>query len=60
MDKLLQGAAKVLIVPDGKLTLTPVGAFMDPAGHYFLESHTITYLNSWRDIVSSGTLLSTG
>ena len=51
MEKSLQGAQNILIVPDGKLTLAPVGGFMDPAGHYFLESHTITYLSSWRDII---------
>jgi len=51
MEGLLAGATKVFIVPDGKLTLAPIGGFLDGQGHYFLDRHTISYLGSWRDLV---------
>jgi len=52
MEGLIAGAPKVFIVPDGKLTLAPIGAFLDAEGRYFLERHTISYLGSWRDLQS--------
>lgn len=46
----IAGAQQLLIVPDGKLTLAPISALIDPGGHPLLENHTITYMGSWRDI----------
>jgi CHAT domain-containing protein/tetratricopeptide (TPR) repeat protein len=49
----LEGASQLLIVPDGKLTLAPMSAFIDGRGHALFESRTILYMNSWRDIYST-------
>lgn len=45
----LKGVKKLLIVPDGKLTLTPLSAFIDGRGQYLLQRYTISYLSSWRE-----------
>ncbi len=49
----LDGVEQLLIVPDGRLTLAPMSAFMGPDGHALLEKHTITYMSSWRDIYTT-------
>jgi CHAT domain-containing protein len=50
LEKELEHTTRVLIVPDGDLTLVPIDAFIDSRGHYFLESHTLSYLTSLRDL----------
>ena len=50
LEASIAGAKKLFIVPDGKLTLTPIGALTDPQGHPLLERYPIAYLNSWRDL----------
>ena len=49
----LAGVKKLLIVPDGKLTLAPIGAFIDARGRYLLQDYTVSYLGSWRDLFLS-------
>jgi len=50
VESAIQGAPHLYIVPDGKLTVAPFSAFVDPHGHYVFENRTITYLGSWRDL----------
>jgi CHAT domain-containing protein len=54
LEPALEGATKLYIVPDGKLALAPLSALIDAKGHYLLESRTITYQNSWRDLAPGG------
>jgi CHAT domain-containing protein len=54
LEPALAGATKLYIVPDGKLALAPLSALIDANGHYLLETRTITYLNSWRDVEPGG------
>lgn len=53
LDAALQGANSLYIVPDGKLTMAPISAFTDANGHYAFEARTITYLDSWRDLMTA-------
>jgi len=53
LDASLQGATSLYIVPDGKLTMAPICAFTDASGHYVFETRTITYLDSWRDLMTA-------
>jgi CHAT domain-containing protein/tetratricopeptide (TPR) repeat protein len=46
---------KLLIVPDGMLTLAPFGALIDDSGHYLLERSTVGYLNTTRDLRGTDT-----
>ena len=55
LEPALEGATKLYVAPDGKLALAPMSAFVDDKGHYLLESRTITYEDSWRDISASRT-----
>jgi CHAT domain-containing protein len=52
LEGRMAGVGKILIAPDSKLTLAPIGAFIDRSGHSFLEHHTVTYLGSARDLAS--------
>jgi len=53
LDPSLLGATNLYIVPDGKLTMAPISAFSDNSGHYVFENRTITYLDSWRDVLTA-------
>ena len=46
LESSLKGASQLLVIPDGRLSMIPLGGLMDGQGHYFLERHTVTYLNS--------------
>jgi len=48
---LLGDTRNVLISPDGKLNLVPFAALVDEQGRYLIESYTITYLTSGRDLL---------
>jgi CHAT domain-containing protein/Tfp pilus assembly protein PilF len=51
----LSGAARhLLLSPDGALNLIPFGALVDEQHKYLLESYTITYLTSGRDLLRIG------
>ncbi len=50
MQGAIGGAKKLLIVPDGQLTLAPFAAFSDAHGRYLLQDYTVSYLGSWRDL----------
>jgi len=51
----LSGAARhLLLSPDGALNLIPFGALVDEGNKYLLESQTITYLTSGRDLLRLG------
>jgi CHAT domain-containing protein/tetratricopeptide (TPR) repeat protein len=51
----LSGAARhLLLSPDGALNLIPFGALVDEGNKYLLESYTITYLTSGRDLLRLG------
>jgi CHAT domain-containing protein/tetratricopeptide (TPR) repeat protein len=49
--KLLGAARHILLSPDGALNLIPFGALVDEQNKYLLESYTITYLTSGRDLL---------
>jgi len=49
-EPAIEGAARLYIVPDGKLAVAPFSALVDGHGHYVFESRTVTYLSSWRDL----------
>jgi CHAT domain-containing protein/Flp pilus assembly protein TadD len=53
LEDSLKGVNELLIVPDGKLTLVPIGAFIDGQGRYLLQTYTVSYLGSWRDLYGS-------
>jgi CHAT domain-containing protein len=46
LETSLKGVSRLLVIPDGRLSLIPLGGLMNDQGHYFLESHIVTYLNS--------------
>ncbi|HYW70112.1 MAG TPA: CHAT domain-containing protein [Pyrinomonadaceae bacterium] len=48
---LIGPASHLLISPDGPLNLLPFAALSDPQGHYLVETQTITYLTSGRDLL---------
>lgn len=51
----LTGAARhLLLSPDGALNLIPFGALVDEENKYLLETYTITYLTSGRDLLRLG------
>jgi CHAT domain-containing protein/tetratricopeptide (TPR) repeat protein len=53
LESSIAGAKKLLIVPDGQLTLAPISAFSDAQGRYLLQNYTVSYLGSWRDLYLS-------
>lgn len=50
LEGTLQGATRIMAIPDGQLSLVPLGALIDRQGRYFLEQHTVSYLTSWRQL----------
>jgi CHAT domain-containing protein/tetratricopeptide (TPR) repeat protein len=48
---LLAGASQLLVAPDGELNLAPLEALVDPQGHYLIQSFSVTYLTSGRDLL---------
>lgn len=49
--KLAGDARLLLISPDGALNLVPFAALVDEQNRYLVESHTIDYLTSGRDLL---------
>jgi CHAT domain-containing protein len=49
--KLLGEARQVFISPDGALNLVPFGALVDERGRYLVETYSLTYLTSGRDLL---------
>ncbi|MDQ1610092.1 MAG: hypothetical protein QOG00_23 [Pyrinomonadaceae bacterium] len=49
--KLTGAARHLLLSPDGALNLIPFGALVDEQNKYLLETYTITYLTSGRDLL---------
>jgi CHAT domain-containing protein len=43
---LLGQNSRVIIVPDGKLNMAPLGAAVDPHGRYLVESHILSFAPS--------------
>lgn len=43
--------ARLLIAPDGRLALIPFEALIDEDGRYLIESYSISYLGSGRDLL---------
>lgn len=42
---------RLLLSPDGPLTLVPFGALVDERGRFLVESYTMSYLTSGRDLL---------
>lgn len=49
--KLCGSTTRLLLSPDGPLTLVPFAALVDERGRYLVETHTISYLTSGRDLL---------
>ena len=49
--KLLGGKQKLLLSPDRTLNLIPFGALVDERNKYLIESYSITYLTTGRDLL---------
>ena len=49
--KLLGSTRTIIISPDGALNLIPFSALMDEQQRYLVESYSITYLTSGRDLL---------
>ena len=47
----LNGATRLLVSPDGGLTLVPFEALVDQRGRYLIERYATTYLTSGRDLL---------
>ena len=43
LESSLTGVKKLVIVPDGKLTLAPIEAFIDSHGQYAMQRYTVSY-----------------
>lgn len=52
--KLIRDERLILLSPDGVLSLVPFSALVDEQGRYLLESYTINYLMSGRDLLRLG------
>jgi CHAT domain-containing protein/Tfp pilus assembly protein PilF len=52
--QLLGETRQLFLSPDGALNLIPFGALVDEQGKYLVESYTITYLTSGRDLLRLG------
>src|SRR6266508_1509173 len=48
---LLGDVSRLLISPDGSLNLVPFAALVDERGRYVVESYSISYLTSGRDLL---------
>ncbi|MGH9819818.1 MAG: CHAT domain-containing tetratricopeptide repeat protein, partial [Pyrinomonadaceae bacterium] len=51
LRSLLGGASHLLISPEGDLNLIPFEAFVDSKGKYLVESYSVSYLTSGRDLL---------
>ena len=49
--KLLGDARQVFVSPDGALNLVPFAALVDEQGKYLVETYSLTYLTSGRDLL---------
>lgn len=49
--KLLGNARTLLVSPDGTLSLVPFGAFVDEQSRYLVESYSLSYLTTGRDLL---------
>jgi CHAT domain-containing protein/tetratricopeptide (TPR) repeat protein len=49
--KLLGETRQVFVSPDGALNLMPFAALVDEGGKYLVESYSLTYLTSGRDLL---------
>jgi CHAT domain-containing protein/Tfp pilus assembly protein PilF len=49
--RLLGETRRVFLSPDGGLNLIPFGALVDERNRYLLETYTLTYLTSGRDLL---------
>jgi len=45
------GAAQFIISPDGQLNLIPFAALVDEQGRYLVQSHSLVYVTSGRDLL---------
>ena len=52
--KLLGDTQQIFISPDGALNLIPFGALVDEQNRYLVESYSLTYLTSGRDLLRLG------
>ncbi len=50
LEGQLDGATDLYIAPDGKLAMAPFSA-LQTQNRYLLESHSVTYVVSWRDMM---------
>jgi CHAT domain-containing protein len=50
METPLQDANRVVVSPDGALNLIPFGALVTPRNRFLVETHTISYVTSGRDL----------
>src|SRR6266508_275806 len=51
LRSLLEDVTRLLISPDGSLNLVPFAALVDERGRYVVESYSISYLTSGRDLL---------
>ncbi len=49
--KLISGKRRLFISPDGDLNLIPFGALVDERNKFLVQSYSITYLSSGRDLL---------
>jgi len=49
--KLLGDSHRIFIAPDGQLNLIPFAALVDEQNRYLVESYSLTYLTSGRDLL---------
>ncbi|HEX7998965.1 MAG TPA: CHAT domain-containing tetratricopeptide repeat protein [Pyrinomonadaceae bacterium] len=52
--RLLKNSHELLLSPDGTLNLIPFAALVDETGRYLVESYSINYLTSGRDLLKIG------
>lgn len=48
---MIDGVRRVFLSADGELNLIPFGALVDEDGNYLIESYSLTYLTSGRDLL---------
>jgi CHAT domain-containing protein/Flp pilus assembly protein TadD len=49
--RLLGDSRQILLSPDGELNLLPFGALVDEQNRYLIDTYSITYLTSGRDLL---------
>ena len=50
VETTLKDASRVVVSPDGALNLIPFGALVTPRDTFLVETHTISYVTSGRDL----------